>query len=667
MAPVLSARPLIKCLRRSVSLLLLSPMTVMAFANSFQWTAPSSAELSMTSDPKAPGAPAIVLSYLEVDDADSAEVMVHVRIKVLTDAGRDAGNIEAPARIVMNDEFKQDFFARTIHPDGSVVVYVPNATNSHISKVAGRDDVRTAALSEVTVGSIVEYGYHFNGQNTIYTHLIGFYYPTWNIQQQYFVRAAHYSLKTPDGLEATDTRWISNLPADAHLDRSKNRIELDVVNVPARPNEDLLPPLTSIAYNVRFFFWDKPRGRFWGETGADVDDRWFEYYRPRKALKDVVHDLILPTDSDEVKLHKIYDAVQKFENTDLTRARTIREDKQAGISEAKNSEDVWNRKRGDSEELTLLFIALARSAGYEAYPMQVASRSHAIFSQDVLSWSQMDSMVAIVLVNGHEVYFDPGTRRCPFAHLAPWHSNVVGVSTEAKLVKIRSTPTTLPGDNRTDRIADLTIDASGAVTGSIQMGWYGNAALDLRRQAVSEDEVAVRAAIEHGLQAAVPDGIEVKLDTIKALAESDVPLIAKYTVTGRMGVATAKRLILPAEFFASTGKPVLASETRVAPVAFPAAYLARDQMTLHLPSSLAVETMPVAHSLKLGPDSEYSVRIQAPSASQNLIVMQRFFTLTRVDYKLESYSALHTYFGQVATFDQDQIVLQSASAGSAGN
>jgi hypothetical protein len=70
---------------------LLAPSS--ARASSPPWIDPSPAELQMTSEPKAPGAPAILLSWEEHDDANSAEVVVHVRLKVLTEGGLSAGRL----------------------------------------------------------------------------------------------------------------------------------------------------------------------------------------------------------------------------------------------------------------------------------------------------------------------------------------------------------------------------------------------------------------------------------------------------------------------------------------------------------------------------------------------------------------------------------------------
>src|SRR5271169_216747 len=56
-------------------------------------------DLKMTSEPKAPGAPAIIL-YREVDRDDNGRGTVHednyYRVKILTEEGRKYGDVEIP-------------------------------------------------------------------------------------------------------------------------------------------------------------------------------------------------------------------------------------------------------------------------------------------------------------------------------------------------------------------------------------------------------------------------------------------------------------------------------------------------------------------------------------------------------------------------------------------
>lgn len=86
----LSVRHLVVLL---AALLTVSP----AFAGS-SFQAPSPEELKMTNEPKAPGAPAIVL-YRQVDRDDqghTAHEDVYRRIKIFTEEGRKYADIEIP-------------------------------------------------------------------------------------------------------------------------------------------------------------------------------------------------------------------------------------------------------------------------------------------------------------------------------------------------------------------------------------------------------------------------------------------------------------------------------------------------------------------------------------------------------------------------------------------
>ncbi len=644
---------------------LLSPPTN-AHASDLKWIDPTPTELTMKSEPKAPGAPAIILSYSEMDDANSAEVIVHVRIKVLTEGGLSAGTVNVPDRIVRNDEFEQEFFGRTIHPDGSVVLFKGTPQDSTtVDEFYGTRKV--IALPAVTVGSILEYGYHFQSQNTAFTYLVGFYNPTWRVQQRYFVRSASFLLKAPDhGYEPEDVRWVANLPAGAQVTKVKNSFTLNLQDIPAAAAEEFMPPPTSAIYNVRFFYYGGDQLGYWGRTGSAVDNDWLDFDKPTKLLRNAVQDLILPTDDDKTKLRKLYLAVQKLENTDLSREHSKHEEKVAGQKTGNNADAIWTNKRGDSEELTLLFVALARAAGYPAYPMAVASRDHAVFDQSVLSWNQMDAMVAIVTVNGHEVFFDPGTRMCPFALMAPEHGNVVGVSTEAKLVKIRSTPSAPYEANITDRIANLTLALNGGVTGTVTIAWRGTAGLSMRREALREDAHAVESSAEKQLQSEVPDGVEVKLFSLTGLDDSEATLAGTFSVSGKLGVPTGKRLMLPAQFFASTAKRMLAPETRTMPIAFPESDWTRDSVILLLPPELTVEALPRPVTANVNNDTVYKAQVQSGTAKQfpgrTVLVAQRTLMLDRIDYKPDEYTALHKYFGEVAEADGEQIVLKPATA-----
>ena len=85
------------------------------------WLPVTAQELAMTSEPKAPGTPAIYL-YRQVDrDDNSGFQSEYVRIKILTDEGRGYGNVTIS--FAKERESIGGIQARTIRPDGSIVTF----------------------------------------------------------------------------------------------------------------------------------------------------------------------------------------------------------------------------------------------------------------------------------------------------------------------------------------------------------------------------------------------------------------------------------------------------------------------------------------------------------------------------------------------------------------
>jgi len=82
------------------------------------------------------------------------------------------------------------------------------------------------------------------------------------------------------------------------------------------------------------------------------------------------------------------------------------------------AEDIWARKRGSSDQLAALFVSMARAAGMKAYLMAVTNRDRRIFFPATLALASLTDDIAIVNVDGKEQFFDPGSRFCPYQHLA---------------------------------------------------------------------------------------------------------------------------------------------------------------------------------------------------------------------------------------------------------
>jgi hypothetical protein len=89
-------------------------------ANAIGFQPVSPEELKMTSEPLAPGAPAIIL-YREVNRDDNGHTSHednYFRIKILTEEGRKYADVEIPFQKGANDVV--NVYARSIRPDGTI-------------------------------------------------------------------------------------------------------------------------------------------------------------------------------------------------------------------------------------------------------------------------------------------------------------------------------------------------------------------------------------------------------------------------------------------------------------------------------------------------------------------------------------------------------------------
>ena len=152
-----------------------------------QFQPPNPDELKMTSDPKAPGADAVFLEIRESDNNPLHYRHYYARIKVLTEKGKELGTIKLEYA-KDHSYFKiVDVQGRTIHPDGTVVPLAIKPENLLVTRNAALEvEQKVFTLPSVEVGSVLEYSYELSYDPHY------FHSPTWEVQQHYFVRTAHY-------------------------------------------------------------------------------------------------------------------------------------------------------------------------------------------------------------------------------------------------------------------------------------------------------------------------------------------------------------------------------------------------------------------------------------------------------------------------------------------
>ena len=150
-----------------------------------------------------------------------------------------------------------------------------------------------------------------------------------------------------------------------------------------------MPPMQSLSYRVLFYYTNiRTTQEYWKSEGKYWSHEIDSFMSPGK-LGGVVGGLVAPRILRRKRRRRSTTAVMTLENTSFTRGHSRAEDKAEGVK-IKTAADIWAVKRGNANEIALLYVALARAAGLQAYAAQVTNRDEAFFVPIFLSMDQLD-------------------------------------------------------------------------------------------------------------------------------------------------------------------------------------------------------------------------------------------------------------------------------------
>ncbi len=618
-----------------------------------QFQPPTDEELKMTAEPKVPGAAAIYLYREETDNDELHSHSFYERVKILSEKGKDLATVSVP--------YPKGFFsitdikARTIHADGTIVPLEVKPSDLMAEKVKDFQENKIVfTLPDVQVGSILEYRFILRLDDNWFST------PKWQVQQKYFIRKEHFNFIP--SVYVARMFMTSILPPRAKVVQdSAGRYTLDIADVPALPSDDFMPPVDTLGERVQFYLSPfTTREDFWKDAGNHWSKDLNHFADESKGLREAVNGLIAPTDAEDVRARKLYDAVMALENTDFTRQKSKSELKQLKEKESRYAEDIWKAKSGSSDDLAQLLLAMLRIAHLDATAVVVSNRDLQIFNPDFLSMSQLNDIVVRVILNGKEVYLDPGEKGATFGQLH-WKHTLAGC--------LRQTPTgavldyTPPGTYKeatTSRLADINLAPDGSIKGSLHITMNGPEALRWRQVALINDEGELRKQFESDLREIVPDGITVQLQHFLGLEDSNSLLMAVVDVSGTLATATGKRLFVPSQFFASHAThPFVSAPARLTLVDMHYAFTITDDVTLHLPDGYSPESIPPDVSLPWPGHGLF--RTRSVTTPQSLRMVRSLAVATAV-IEPKEYDQLHDFYQKLAAADGQQVALTRAAA-----
>jgi len=621
----------------------------------------SQEELKMTVEPKAPGAPAIIL-FREVDRDDrgnTAHEDVYRRVKILTEEGRKYADVEIP--FFKEEGSVVNIHARTIKPDGTIVSFDGKVFTKMIVKARGlKYMAKTFTVPDVQVGGIIEYYYTTDlPENVVFD-------SHWVLSDELFTKKAKFSLKRFDAdYYPVYLKWTWNwLPGGtaAPAEAPDHVIHLEASDIAAFQTEDYMPPENELKSRVDFIYsedsFESDAAKYWKKVGKKRNQGLESFIDRRKPMEEAVASIVSPGDSPEEKLRKIYVRVQQMRNSDFEVEKTEQEQKRNKEKPAENVEVVWKKQYGSGFQLTWLFLALVRAAGFEAYGMWVPSRRNFFFDPRTMDSRRLDANVVTVKLNGKDLFFDPGAQFTPFGML-PWFETAVeGLKLDKDGGSWLRTDLPAAAESGIVRKANLKLSDTGDVEGKVTVTYTGLEASLRRVDEVLEDDNARKKFLEDEIREAIPAACEVELSNQPDWKASS-PLVAEYTVKIPGWVSGAgRRALMPVGLFGATEKHLFDHADRVHPIYFEFPFQIADDISIDLPLGWQISNVPQAQTV----DVKAVVYTLDAKNDKSTLHLDRKLTVDILILKSEDYRVLRQVFQKVKTADELQAVLQPGAS-----
>lgn len=621
------------------------------------WIPITDKDLQVKDVPGVAGASAIQLYYADYIDDDLRSRFHYQRIKILGEKGLQYADVEIPVPPEMS---VTSLKARTIHPDGKIIDFSGKAFKKVIAKGQGQKFLAaTFTLPDVTVGSIVEYKYILMlPENTIYD-------SEWTVQHDLYTVKQSFRMKPfSKELEGYIAGYqvaavYRNMPPNVKPEQKSGAYVMEVENMPPFEAEGYMPPEEDYKPQIRFFYGGhefNSADQFWQDAGRKWNDQIEHFIGNHQEVSQAAAQAIGSETKPEEKVQRLYARAQKIRNLSYERDRTLEEIKRENLKPNQNVAEVLSRGYGNRSDITRLFVALARSAGFTAAVLRASNRSDKLFDKGLVSRSQLDSEIAQVNINGTDVYLDPGTKFCPFG-LMRW----MRTSTSAlKLDKKGGTFVTVPAAGYdkavTSRLANMTLAQDGSLTGNITVQFDGEEALERRLGALDTDEAGRKKTLEDEVQAWLQSGAVVKLTDSSGWDDADTPLMASFSVEiPSYASVVGKRLLLPSYLFQAKQMDAFKHSERKFPVYFAYAFADNDKVSLKLPPGYTLEGVPPQQNA----DLPYAAYRCVSKFDGSQLVTQRILEVNGIYFNLDHYSELKVFFNKVQAGDEQQAVLRT--------
>jgi len=450
------------------------------------WDPVTEAEKTMKSNPLDPGAGAVVLfkrGQMDVIEKSSlfwtTRIQTYVRIKIFTDAGRDAGNVSIDdSKFVRISRIE----GRTILPSGEIVPL----DSSKVFRGKAYTEGKNFAILEssftfpsVQPGAIIEYQIEENED---------WFYPSPWIFDTRELGTLQSSLKVTIGPRLA----MAQFP----LESTNNKISVSENNSVLGSQSDFavknLRPILAEPFSLPFrdqatmvLFTPRQLGfggdvypliMKWDDVGKEVTEELANMEKSEKEIKNKAKELAEKVPDPRKKAEAIYKYIQQ----------NITSSNLAGVYLGRPADEILSAKRGDPDEINALFYLMLKEVKVDSDMVLVATKNWQTLVGGFPNRSQFSRIITRLNFKDGTVFADPADAAAPFGEVPWFDRDVHGLAVKGSKVQETAIPAGTAEDNVSTGLTTMRVAKDWTTEGDSEFDLKGAEAIEFRADLMEE-------------------------------------------------------------------------------------------------------------------------------------------------------------------------------------
>ena len=469
------------------------------------WDPVTDAEKSMKSNSLDPGAGAVVLfkrGQIDVIEKSSlfwtTRIQTYVRIKVLNDAGRDAGNVSVESAKFLRISRIE---GRTILPSGEVIPLDSSKVFRGVAYTEGKSFAileSSFTFPSVQPGAIIEYQIEQNED---------WFYPSPWIFDTLGLGTLQSSLKVTIGPRLSMAQFPLETTANRiSISRSQTvqgtLFDFSVKNLQPILSEPFSLPYRDLATMIIFtpnqlgFGGDVyPLITKWDDVGKEVTEELTNMQKSDKELRNKAKELVEKLPDPRKKAEAIYKYLQQ----------NITSSNLAGVALGRPGDEILSAKRGDPDEINALYFLMLKEVKVDSDMVLVATQNWQTLLRAFPNRSQFSRIITRLNFKDGAVFADPADSAAPFGEVPWFDRGVQGLAVKGSKVQDALIPAGTMDDNVSTEKATMHIAKDWTTEGDSEIELKGAEAIEFRAD----------------LMGTAPQKLEQRLTDIFAYGNSD--------------------------------------------------------------------------------------------------------------------------------------------------